>query len=94
MSYKPSTVTPEYVTVFYDTADPKNAGWAYNVIIEGEHTSGPLDARRRDAKLPGLLRLLRAEFRNSGVNLPDEDAFRAVRCSMGWEAYGWEATTA
>lgn len=80
-----------YVTIFYDgTSNPSSKGWAYNCIdSEGEHTSGTLDARRINAKLPSLHRSLRREFRLAGFTIPLIEDFKPVEHDgPGWEARG------
>lgn len=75
-----------YVTIFYDRSDPSNPGWAYNCIdSEGEHTSGALNARRINAKLPSLHRALKREFRYAGFSIPPAYDFHPSHEGLGWE---------
>lgn len=82
MSNATNQATAEYAMIWYDESDPKNRGWAYNVVVDGDPTSGALMARRRDAQLPALLRELRRGFRCA---LPDSDQWRATQEGQGWE---------
>ena len=75
-------VKADYCTIFFDDRDPLCRGWAYNVIIDGEHTSGPLDASD-DASLDELIQALRAELPR--IEIPDK---RSWECASdgGFEA--------
>lgn len=82
----------EYATLYWDTTDPQNVGWAYNVVIDGEHTSGGLDTDLDEsADLDDVLAALRAEWQ--GVPLPDADSgeWRETVEGTGWE-YGTYTT--
>lgn len=81
-----TTQTAEYATLYWDTQDPQNTGWAYNVVIDGEHTSGGLDTvTDESADLEEVLAAFRAEWK--GVPLPDADSgeWRETQQGTGWE---------
>lgn len=62
------------INFFFDDADPKNKGWAYNTTVttfdeagnpvDKEHDTGAIDVKRRDA---GLTTIRRAFFRAAPV---------------------------
>lgn len=80
-----SKAKADLVVIFYDDSDPRNRGWAYNVIVDGEHTSGPLESKRQDAGLRTLHAQLRREFGAGTVAIPAVSAFRPT-AGLGWEA--------
>lgn len=76
-------ITPDYVTIFFDEQDPSNRGWAYNVIIDGDHTSGGLDLDA--APDMGKRQVYDALVEECPtIAIPDYADFRAV--PGGWEA--------
>ena len=79
--------TPELCTIWFDTQDPANQGWAANVVVDGEHHSEPLPHRRRDVDFETLLASLRREWRTSVVEIPRTGWTRRSD-GNGWE---WKA---
>lgn len=82
----------EYATLYWDSQDPRNTGWAYNVVIDGVHNSGGLYTDLDEsADLDDVLAALRAEWQ--GVPLPDADSgeWRETVEGTGWE-YGTYTT--
>lgn len=78
------TRTAEYAVLFWDTTDPQNTGWAYNVVLDGEHTSGGFDTDLDEsADFGEVYALLQAEW--MGVPLPDADEWRETQQGTGWE---------
>lgn len=55
------------ITIFFDTQDLKNKGWAYAWQSENDFGSSPLDVTRKDVKLETLRRLA---AKNLGKNWP------------------------
>jgi hypothetical protein len=60
----------EGAVIFFDSQDAKNAGWAYNVVADGDHTSGSLGHTRRSVSMATLVRSLRREFREGSLEIP------------------------
>jgi hypothetical protein len=59
------------ITVFFDSRDASNKGWAYNASFcdaDGtEYESGPLPHKRRKVSTDTLMRSLRREYKSSPV---------------------------
>ena len=78
----------EYATLYWDTMDPGNVGWTYNVVIDGEHTSGGLDVDLPEgADLEDVLAAFRAEWKSAPVPDADSGEWREAREGTGFE-YG------
>lgn len=75
----------EYAVLYLDTTDPQNIGWAYNVVIDGEHTSGGLDTTDERADLGDVLAALRAEWPDAPLPDADSGEWRETRQGTGWE---------
>lgn len=57
------------ITIFFDSQDPKNKGWAYAWQSEDDYGSYPLNARRKDVTLKTLRRQAAADL---GKNWPSD----------------------
>jgi len=86
MSTTKTKRTPDLAVIYYDTTDPRNKGWAYNVVVDGDHESDALPHRRLATSLDTLLRSLRREFRAGQLAVPDINKWREARDGNGWEA--------
>jgi hypothetical protein len=58
------------VIYYWDALDASNAGWAYHVIVGGEHEADGLPHRRRAVSLETLVKSLRREYRSGTVEIP------------------------
>lgn len=83
-----AVVEPDRAVIFFDRSDPQNRGWAYNVILHGEHTSGALDSRRAGVKLSTLHRQLVREFRRGSITIPALSEWTPARDGNGWAYRG------